>query len=44
MSSYTGLTQFGTELNVGRFDSETKGDNILNRSGADMTGKRVNCC
>lgn len=43
MSSYTRLTQFGTELNVGRFESETKGDNILNRSSADMTGKKVNC-
>lgn len=37
MHLYTGLTQFGKELNVGQFDSEIKEDNIFNRSGADMT-------
>lgn len=29
MYLYTGLTQFGTELNVGRFDSEIKDDNTF---------------
>lgn len=43
MYLYTGLTQFGTELNVGRFDSEIKEDKIFNGSGADMIGKRVYC-
>lgn len=43
MDLYTGLTQSGTELNVGRFDSEIQEDNIFNRNGADMTDKRVNC-